>query len=292
MLEERTGIPTLGVLPYLDLSSVPAEDALEWGERRKERDEETVIDVAVLRLPRVANLDEFQPLIAEPGVSVRWVASPSELGEPDLIVVPGTKSTMADLEWLRERSLDRAIQAQRAAGTPVLGICGGFQMLGTDVVDEHGVEGSGNLPGLGLLPMRTVFHPEKLTRRVSAVVATESALWSASDAPGTFDGYEIHMGRTVGSTDAPSFTIDGCADGCVSADGLVVGTYMHGLLENTSLRRAMLARLAARKGKRFGDAAPPMSADQAIDALADTVRDAIDLDAIGKMVGLSLVARR
>ena len=291
MLEERTGIPTLGVLPYLDLSSVPAEDALEWAERGAQRNEETVIDVAVLRLPRVANLDEFQPLIAERGVNVRWVAAPGQLGEPDLIIVPGTKSTMADLAWLRERGLDHAIQSRRAAGTPVLGICGGFQMLGTDVVDEQGVEASGSVAALGLLPMRTVFHEEKLTRRVTAAVASESALWSATDAPGTFDGYEIHMGRTVGVADAPSFTIDGRADGCVSADGLVVGTYMHGLLENTSLRRAMLARLAARKGQRLADSAPPMSADQAIDALADAVRDAIDLDAIGAMVGLSLAIR-
>ena len=118
MLLERTGVPTLGVLPYLDLSRLPAEDAVEWDSLGRKANEQTLIDVAVMRLPRVANLDEFQPLACEPGVSMRFVADPNELGDPDLIIIPGTKSTVADLAWLRERGLADAILAKRAKGTP------------------------------------------------------------------------------------------------------------------------------------------------------------------------------
>jgi len=289
MLEERTGIATLGTVPYLDLSGIPVEDALEWHETSANTNSETIIDVAIVRLPRVANVDEFQPLIAEPDVSVRWVDSSDELGEPDLIIVPGTKSTMADLEWVRRRGLDRGLQARRALGTPILGICGGFQMLGRELIDEEGVEGSGRVSGLGLLPIVTTFEPEKLTRRVTGSVAGDCALWSTSDGIRSLDGYEIHMGRTTlvrgHALSAEPFTVDGRAEGCTSDDGRVVGTYMHGLLENASLRRAMLVRLASRKGKHLGDAPRPLTPDQALDSLADSLASHLDLDAIGRMVG-------
>ena len=300
MLEERTGVPTLGVLPYVDLSRVPAEDALEWAGPQRRRDEHVVLDVAIMRLPRIANLDEFQPLMTEPGVRVRWIASASELGEPDLVIVPGTKSTMDDLAWLRERELDAAIRARRAAGTPVLGICGGFQMLGSALIDEHGVETAGRADGLGLLPITTTFAPDKVTRRVVARVAGDTALWSAADVDASLEAYEIHMGRTVPDAGAllsaaPFSTRvgdDALIDGCTSADGFVVGTYMHGLLENDALRRAMLERLAARKGVTLPQSTRLATVDQAIDELADMVRDNLDLDAIGAMVGLSLSALR
>lgn len=293
MLEDRTGIPTFGVLPYLDLSGIPAEDALEWEERRSVANHDGAIDVAILRLPRVANLDEFQPLIAESGVSVRWITSPSELADPDLIIVPGTKSTMDDLEWLRDRGLIDAIRERHANGTPVLGICGGFQMLGLELVDDAGVERAGRMLGLGLLPVTTTFHPEKVTRRVTAAVSADTALWSSLDSPGTFDGYEIHVGRTV-STDtiAAAFSIAGRAEGCVSPDGLVVGTHMHGLLENARLRRAMLARLAARKGRALPEGPAPVTPDQALDALANSVAEHLNLDAIARLVGRPLGAAR
>ncbi len=296
MLEQRTGIPTLGVLPYIDLSGVPAEDAVDWGDRRPRADDTIVVDIAVMRLPHVANLDEFQPLMAEPGVAVRWIASPEELGDPDLIIIPGTKSTMADLGWLRDRGLADAIRRRRSANTAVLGICGGFQMLGDEVLDEHGVEESGRAVGLGLLPVTTTFLPEKRTSRVTARIAGNSALWRASDDVGVLDAYEIHMGRTAATTAgplaAPPFSADGHDDGCASDDGLVVGTYMHGLLEHASLRRAMLTRLAERKGRRMPDAPLPLTANQAIDLLADEVGEHLDLDAIGHMVGRSLAIAR
>jgi adenosylcobyric acid synthase len=299
MLEERTGIPTLGVLPYADLSRVPVEDAVEWGARRGDQNRETTIDIAVMRLPRVANLDEFQPLMNEPDVSVRWIAEPAELGSPDLIIIPGTKSTMADLAWMRERGLDGAIQRAREADIPVFGICGGFQMLGDHLVDDEGVEQRGAVAGLGLLPVSTTFAGEKLTRRVLARLGGASALWSAADVPDELDAYEIHMGRTIARGAGPfpvpfvaSHGGEEHADGCMSADGNVVGTYMHGLLENASLRRAMLAALARRKGRERSESTRPSTTDEAIDSLADLVRDNVDIGAIARMTGLSLSTAR
>jgi adenosylcobyric acid synthase len=307
MLLERTGIPTLGVLPYLDLSRLPAEDAVEWDSLGRKADEQTLIDIAVMRLPRVANLDEFQPLACEPGVSVRFIADPNELGHPDLIIIPGTKSTVADLGWLRERGLADAILAKSAEGTPVLGICGGFQMLGTRVIDEGGVEAHAAVDALGLLPMTTTFEPEKVTRRVHSRVVSANVLWAPDDlvppegdgeparlGASALDAYEIHMGRTqrlMRGDDYPAafsmkFESTEGSDGACSPDGLVVGTYMHGLLENASLRRAMLARLTARKGVALPSTPALASVDAAIDTLADAVVAHLDVDAIFAMTGL------
>jgi len=215
MLHDRTGIPTLGVLPYIDLSRLPAEDALEWdtlGTRAREAAQSgAAVDIAVMRFPRIANLDEFQPLACEPGVSVRFVGDASELGQPDVIILPGTKSTLADLAWLRQRGLAAAVTARHAAGTPVLGICGGFQMLGAQLIDEQGAEAKGQAQGLALLPVRTTFAADKVTRRVTARVAHTTALWTSRDDAGALDAYEIHMGRSTPldttSLAAPPFRI-------------------------------------------------------------------------------------
>src|SRR5262249_40807013 len=156
----------------------------EWATQSTTASHDTVVDIAIVRLPRVANLDEFQPLMREPGVRVRWIGSAAELGTPDLIILPGTKATLANLSWLRERALDEAIRRRRASGTPILGICGGFQMLGTDLVDDHGTDGGGRTEGLRLLPVQTTFAAEKLTRRVSARLTSTSALWSTEQMTG------------------------------------------------------------------------------------------------------------
>jgi adenosylcobyric acid synthase len=297
MLQARTGVPTLGVVPYMDLSRIPAEDALAWTELRRRNEMARPIDVAIARLPRIANLDEFQPLAAEHDVNVRFVGSAGELGLPDLIIVPGTKSTLDDLTWLDQVGLTSEIRALSVAGTPVLGICGGFQMLGTRIVDESGAERAGDAAGLGLLPVTTQFSGEKLTRRVSVRVATSTALWNTVDAPGLLDasleGYEIHMGRTQindgAAAGAAPFSVNddsnASGDGCTSSDGLVVGTYVHGLLENDALRGALLARLAARKGIDRTPSAPRPSLDAAFDELARVVREHVDLAAIATIAG-------
>jgi adenosylcobyric acid synthase len=308
MLRDRTGISTIGVLPYLDLSQLPEEDALDWDALQRRQPGETPLDIVVMRLPRVANLDEFQPLAGEPAVRLRFVATEAEVGTPDLIIIPGTKSTRADLQWLRDRGLDRAIHSARARGTPIFGICGGLQMLGRRIIDEDGVESGGESIGLALLPITTSFAGEKLTRKVTASVTSATALWhpedstehTASAPPDNhalgavhLDAYEIHMGRTtVDSTVigmapfAVHFDGEILDDGFVSSDGLVIGTYMHGLLENATLRRAMLLRLAARKGIQLPATRDMMTVDESLDQLASVVRDNLDMPAIAAMIGI------
>ncbi|HEY4306537.1 MAG TPA: cobyric acid synthase [Gemmatimonadaceae bacterium] len=299
-LLEKTGVPTLGVLPYLDLSRLPAEDAVDWDESARKTDEETLIDVAIMRLPRIANLDEFQPLAAEPGVRVRWIADAGALGNPDLIIVPGTKSTMADLAWLRERSLDVAIRERRAFDTPILGICGGFQMLGSRLTDDAQAESEGTVDGLDLLPVTTHFEHDKVTRRVKALLATNVELWSSPSIDEALDAYEIHMGRTTLDDADDSmrrvFSVsdggDSHADGSATPDGIVVGTYLHGLFENTAFRRAVLTGLARRKAIELPASAPIQTIEEAFDELADVVERELDMTAIVAMVGLSLGTAR
>jgi len=312
MLEARTGVPTLGVLPYLDLAGLPAEDGVELDARGRlahgvhaaHADTDAVLDVVVLRLPRIANLDEFQPLAREPGVQLRFVRDANLLGAPDLVIVPGTKATMADLAWLRERGLDAALRARHDAGMPVLGICGGYQMLGARLADPDGVEGPpGESAGLGLLPVETTFAADKVTERVRARVATPAVPWAAAgvdavDVDG-IDAYEIHMGRTTpqpgASLGMPPFAVvarGGRAgpDGATSADGRVVGTYLHGVFEHPGFRRAVLEALAARRGATLPPAADDAThaavVDAAFDALADAVRTHLDVAAIAGLVGL------
>jgi adenosylcobyric acid synthase len=304
MLHARTGVPTLGVIPFVDLSRIPAEDALAWNELRRHNETARPLDIAVARLPRIANLDEFQPLAAEPDVNLRFVGSASELGSPDLIIVPGTKSTIDDLAWLSQVGLASRIRERHADGTPVLGICGGFQLLGTRIVDESGAVGAGDVQGLGLLPVTTHFCGEKLTRRVSARAAASTALWSLDETTSlsnaTLDGYEIHMGRTRvddGATiGASPFSVNADAhtelDGCTSTDGSVVGTYVHGLLENDVLRAAVLTRLAARKGMHRSVSSAPRSLNDAFDELANVVRDHVDLAAVATIADTPELIRR
>jgi adenosylcobyric acid synthase len=292
------------VLPYLDLSMVPAEDVLEWdAPRRAAHRADVAVDIAVMRLPRIANLDEFQALAGEPGVRVRFVGDASEIGTPDLIVIPGTKSTLDDLAWLRERGLAGVILANRAGGVPILGVCGGFQMLGARIIDERGVESLGDAAGLGLLPATTTFAREKVTRRVGARAAAATALWDPVEdsalGEARLDAYEIHMGHTTriagdASACATPFAVGDMdvPDGLVSSDGGVIGTYLHGLFENAVLRRAMIRRLASRKGVDLPAVDELGSVDDAIDRLANAVRDNVDMDAVAGLVGLSVGAAR
>jgi len=305
LLEARTGVPTIGVLPWFDLRDLPQEDALEWAQPDASRGEaqEAVprpLDIAIARLPRVANLDEFQPLLLEPGVRVRFVGHAHEFGTPDLVIIPGTKSTMDDLRWLRERGLATCIAQHAAAGGPVLGICGGYQMLGEHIRDSHGVEGAGAVHGLGLLPVTTEFATEKVTRRVRATATAASALWYPPDEP--LPAYEIHMGRTVPTNDRvslqPAFRVSASSvttdapgdeytpDGLCSADGTVVGTYLHGALEHATLRRALLTRCAERAGIVLPPPAAQLSLDDALDRLATVVSANLDMEAIGAMLDL------
>ncbi|MYI82470.1 MAG: cobyric acid synthase [Chloroflexi bacterium] len=289
-IEERTGIPVLGVIPWIHDIGVAEEDAvaLERSGGPPSAAEATEVDIAVVQLPRIANFDDFDPLMREPGVRVRYVRSAEEFGRPDLAVLPGTKATAADLGWLRERQLDRAIEAHATDGGAVLGICGGLQLLGERLIDEDGVEAAPGtaLPGLGLLPIETRFSAGKTTRRASGEVAASEGPWAAA-AGLPVEGYEIHMGESAATGEdavRPLLRLGGEPDGAISADGRVAGTYLHGLLHNDELRAALL-RALGRRGAG-GDVSEEERREEAFDRLAAAVREHLDLRRVRTLVGL------
>ena len=277
MLTARTGVPVLGVIPYLDID-IDDEDSL--APRLREKRRSAPVDIAVIRLPRISNFTDFAPLEHHPSLGVRYVSGPGELGKPDLIILPGTKSTAGDLLWLRQNGLERLICRLSDNGIPILGICGGYQMLGTALRDPLGVEGGGTLTGMGLLPCETTFAAEKRLIRVSAEVC--AAPFAGADA----EGYEIHMGRTDRGTAAPFCRLsDGREDGAVS--GLVFGTYLHGLFDSGEMTDRLAAWLLERKGLT-GDKTTTEThkeyQSRQLDRLAEAVRTNLDMDAVYRIM--------
>lgn len=288
-LLERTGVPTLGILPYYTDIHIPEEDSL--GLPQGNGASECVVDVAVIQLPHIANFDDFDPLAREPGVGLRFVTSVGEFGHPDVVILPGSKTTIADITWLESSGLAASIRTHHHMGRPVIGICAGYQMLGESIVDAFGLEGrAGEIAGLGLLPVRTAFEASKVTVQVEArVTAPRGVLGLCSGVD--VQGYEIHMGRTSGRNAAPFKTTRRSgspvndADGAISDDGLVLGTYMHGLFHNRALRRGILAQVAAWKGVTL----PPGSEfdqDQEFNKLADFVEKNLDMARLAAATGL------
>jgi adenosylcobyric acid synthase len=269
MLQSLTSIPTLGVLPFTTLD-LPEEDSL--GLPTSSESGAHVLDVAAIRYPHVSNFDDLDPLRREPGVRVRWIEHAADLGAPDLIVLPGTKTTVNDLTWLRTRGLDAAILARHAAGAAVIGICGGFQMLGQHIDDPLRVESDvTSAPGLGVLAVITTFSQDKRTTPVTHAVPSRPGLLARAGGT-TARGYEIHMGMTA--TESPStepFTTD--------ASGRTMGCYIHGLFDAADVRRAILEEIASWKGATLP---PPNTTDpdDAFDALAAVVREHLDLTTI------------
>jgi adenosylcobyric acid synthase len=290
LLEARGGLPVLGVVPYLHDHGLAAEDAvaLEDLPRTNGSSPAGAVDIAVVRLPRISNFDDFDPLALEPGVRVRFVDSAESLGRPQAVILPGTKSTLADLAWLNERGLSAAIGALARRGAAVLGICGGYQMLGQAVRDPEGVESErAEMQGLGLLPVETTFAGRKATFRSRACVRAGGGFLAALRGE-TLAGYEIHMGRTP--SPAPVIEIverEGEAisepDGAASEDGRILGLYLHGLFDNDNFRRAWLASLGAEAaGRNFGELRA-----QAFDRLADAVEAALDMERLDALIELN-----
>ena len=280
-LEQLTGKPVLGVVPMLDVD-VDDEDSLS--QRLEQRPaKKGLIDIAVIRLPRLSNFTDFNALEWMEEVTLRYVRSPKELGKPDLVILPGTKNTMDDLRWLRESGLETVILKHAAAGGAVVGICGGYQMLGRTVSDPEGVEGGGTLSGLGLLPTETVFLGEKTRTRVEGVFTTGSGLFAAlSGVP--FAGYEIHMGVTTidGSTlvQIKSQTGEEKADGCCA--GNVWGSYVHGIFDRASCAQAVVNCLRRARGLEEDATAVDWEVyqQQQYDKLAAGVRASLDMQAV------------
>jgi adenosylcobyric acid synthase len=245
-------------------------------------------DIAVIRFPHIANFDDFDPLCAENGVCLRYVDSAAVLGNPSAVILPGTKSTLADLAWLVKRGLDEAIRRLAARGTAVVGICGGYQMLGNMIRDPQRVEsGVEAMPGLGLLPVETVFAGDKTIFQSRARIV-DGPGWLADLRGKTVEGYEIHMGRT--RSESPWLEIlarngQPCTenDGSIGADGGIWGCYLHGLFGNSPLRRAWLASLPQEDGIETTDTRTCL--DASLDRLADVVEAALDMKRLEAIVG-------
>jgi len=301
ILEEKGGVPVLGVVPYLRTLNLPDEDAVSVEDvSRKpfafsnadsapaftlQPDSVSQIDIAVLALPRISNFDDFDPLKAESGVTLRYVSSAAEFGTTTAVIIPGTKSTIADLDWLRKTGLAEAITKFAKQGGVVVGICGGYQMLGESINDPHHVESKvEHTSGLGLLPVHTEFSKEKATFQAQARINCQRG-WMARLDESTVSGYEIHMGETPSQTSwLEIFSRNGdqvkVADGSVSSDGKIWGCYLHGIFVNDEFRHAWLESLGW-KGSALSQSE---IFNHSLETLADTVEGALNMDLLEKII--------
>ena len=249
MLEARSGIPVVGVAPYLQIQ-VEDEDSLT--ERFDRSQEIGQIDIAVVRVPRISNFTDFNPLESIPGVSLRYVKHAGELKNPDMIILPGTKNTMDDLKWMRETGMEAAVLKEAARGKLIFGICGGYQMLGETLHDPYGVEAGGAMKGMGLLPMDTEFAKTKTRTRVSGNFLEQQGDLEAFGGA-ALTGYEIHMGESVLKEGVKPFTkIRDSVSGKEKEEGAcwknICGTYVHGVFDCEDAARAMISVLGNKKG--------------------------------------------
>jgi adenosylcobyric acid synthase len=294
MMEERLGKPCMGVIPYLPGLALEEEDSVglptlartAWPPRQSAPDRP--LRIAVLALPSFSNFTDFDSLRAEPAVDLLFCRSGELLQHADVVILPGSKQTMGDLEWLRENSIDEAVQVHARAGL-VVGICGGMQMLGKELFDPGGIERQGSMLGLGLLPISTTMKAEKVTRLCTGTIHGGS-LFGQPIQTDRISGYEIHVGKTDYLAQAEPFATlaSGESDGCVSADRRILGTYLHGIFDEDCFRHQFVT--AARS---FYNLAPPsvfnpwnLQRQESLDRLALQVSASLDMRRIFAWVGL------
>ena len=279
MIEEKTGIPVVGVVPLTPLD-IDDEDSLS--DRLTHTGQKGGIDLAVIRLPHISNFTDFNVFERMDGVSLRYVGSAGELGTPDLIFLPGTKNTMDDLTWLRESGMETAVLRCAEQKVPVVGICGGYQMLGELLEDPDGVEHGGSMRGMGLLHTKTVFSRAKTRTQIQGRVNTVSIC--GEFAGREVQGYEIHMGRTekTGDCQETIYLEDGRLDGLSNPEGTVFGTYLHGIFDYGDLAAMTVSRLMRRKGidPKNWHFDPEEHKRREYDKLADLVRNSLDMKRI------------
>lgn len=282
MLEDLTGKPVLGVIP-MEKIDVDDEDSLS--DRLNQKTITEGIDVAVIRLPHISNFTDFSVFELIDGVSLRYVTDKKELGNPDLILLPGTKNTMGDMEWLIESGLEGAI-IRAARTTRVIGICGGFQLLGKEMHDPDGVEHGGNMRGLGLLDTKTVFKEAKTRTRIHGHIFEEYNIYNLDNL--SVEGYEIHMGTTENLGEAiPMISLeDGRTDAYMTKDGRVWGSYLHGIFDNEDLVFALVQDIMKEKGINPAENHLSIAEYKEIqyNKLADLIRNSLDMDAVYKAV--------
>ena len=291
MLYDRCRIPTIGVIPFRNFD---IEDEDSMAERLLAGRKPDLIDIAVIHLPHISNFTDFNPLQNIENVSLRYVTTKRELGAPDLIILPGTKNTMHDLQWMRDNGLEQKIcRLVRDETSMIIGICGGFQMLGREIQDPLSVEQGGSMKGMGLMNLRTSFQEMKVRSRVKGrLFPIKGVFESLSEC--TFTGYEIHMGRTEALEKTERFSeiiyLDESGeamDGYVSGNRM--GTYVHGIFEDGTLRNHLLQLLFDRKGLIW-QGKRQMSyleyKNSQYDLLADAVRENTDMKAVYHMIGI------
>ena len=291
-LEKKTGKPVLGVVPHIDQLGIDEEDSVSLDEKRCGDGGvgENQLHIAVIRTPKLSNFTDFDALACEPDAALYYVTTPDELGSPDLILLPGSKNTTEDLLYIRETGLEAAIRERVTAGTPLFGICGGYQMLGRVVRDPlHTESEHDETAGFGYLPTATTFAAQKRLRQVTA--SADFSFLGARISGKNLLGYEIHMGQTDFLEEAcrPFHIVQKdnfAADGAVSADGLVIGTYIHGIFDDDDFRRCLLNRLRVQRGwseipvqYRYRE-----EKERAYDRLAETVRKSLDMERLRAIV--------
>ena len=274
MLEEKGGIPVCGVVPYMKVQ-LEDEDSLTGKFKHRK---EALIDLAVIRYPRISNFTDFDVFEHMEGVSVRYVTSVQEIHHPDAIILPGSKNTMGDLKWMRENGMEAMIK-KLSADTPVIGICGGYQMLGESLEDPYSVEEGGSLRGMELLPLKTVMSQEKVRRQVTGTIDPLTGML-ASLSGKEYKGYEIHMGHTAQEKSSTQ-------DAVVVQKENVYGTYVHGIFDEGDIASTFIRALAEKKGVHYEDNQGmnyQQYKESQYDLLADTLRKYLDMEAVYGML--------
>jgi len=282
-LEEKTGIPVLGVIPYINNHMIDGEDSLSIQNSLKS--EVADLDIAVLHLPFISNYSDIEPLMLEEDVRVRWVKNASEFGNPDAVIIPGTKSTIKDLQYLKQNGLDDRIYNHIEKAKPIIGICGGFQMLGRELIDEAGTD-TGTLDsrkkGLNIIPAVTTFYEHKETVRAKGRYHSSTKL----SLKRKIEGYEIHLGRTEIENDCYFLVLDnGKAEGYFEREGKVIGTYMHHLFHNDEWRNHWLNQIRESKGLPRREVLETASLKaQKYDELANHIKSHLDWEQVISIV--------
>lgn len=271
MIEDIIKRPVLGVVPYMDVD-IDDEDSLSMKERGSKVN--GLIDIVVIRTPRISNFTDFNAFEQFEGVGVRYVKSPKDLGDPDMIIIPGTKSTMGDLKWLRETGMETRIQKHASKGKPVFGICGGYQMLGQYLKDEYGVEGGGEMKGIGLLPHSTEFSESKTRKSQIGKLAKVDGIFGGLSGM-EYEGYEIHMGISAGF-------------GNIINEGNIYGTYIHGIFDRSDISSEVINSLMKSKGVEIShEDVIDMDKykEKQYEILAENLEKAIDVDELLAILG-------
>lgn len=282
ILEQKGKVPVAGIIPYMELS-LEDEDSLT---RRFEDRRRGNIDIAVIRYPRIANFTDFNVFEQMEEVSVRYVSSPAELGCPDLLFLPGSKNTIADLRWMRSNGFETAVKAL-AGNIPICGICGGYQMLGRQIWDPQGTEGGGYVEGMGFLPIATELQPHKVCRQVQGTIPGMDGILSALSGL-TYEGYEIHMGQTAwidSKEEEGSCPPKAAAFVCGEKD--IYGTYIHGVFDRGGIAAALVGALAEKKGIAVESGKMEdydSFKEKQYNKLADTLEEYLDMEKIYEML--------